>query len=215
MVENRQQVGFDAVLPDSGILVSFVDEDRFSLGTGPEVVQDAHPEIGPRWMLPHPVFDLGPGEVDQFMNGTFDIAIVILEKANDSYVIAVCDTSSVGLARSAYETIEEAGALLAATNGGDYNNSWARSLLASAEQCLQEAHEALGGAGPNIFGEALSKANECVELLSEAKRAEESNQDPWVWITAAALAVAVLVLVAILLVRRRKRMGGVDREPLT
>jgi M6 family metalloprotease-like protein len=207
MVENRQQVGFDAVLPDSGILVSFVDEDRFSLGTGPEVVQDAHPEIGPRWRLPHPVFDMGAGEVDQFANGTFDIAIVILGKPNDSYVIAVCDASSVGSARSAYETVEEAGALLAVAKGDNYNNSRARSLLASAERCLQEAREALGGVGPNIFGEALSKSNECVRLLSEAKRAEESNQDPWAWVTATALAVGVLVLVAILLVRRRKRVA--------
>jgi M6 family metalloprotease-like protein len=215
VVQNRQQVGFDAVLPDSGILVSFVDEDRFSLGTGPVVVQDAHPEIGPRWMLPHPVFDIGPGEVDQFTNGTFDIAIVILDKADDSYVVAVCDTSSISLVRSAYETVEEAGILLAAANGQGYNNSRARSLLASAERCLQEAHEALGGVEPNIFGEALSKANECVGLLSEAKLAEESNQDPWTWVTAMALAVGVLVLVAISRLRRRKRLGEVVREPPT
>jgi M6 family metalloprotease-like protein len=216
MVENRQQVGFDAVLPDSGILVSFVDEDRFSLGTGPVVVQDAHPEIGPRWRLPHPVFDIGPGEVDQLVNGTYDIAIVILDKANDSYVIAVCDTSSIGSARSVYETVEEAGALLAVAKGDNYNNSRARSLLASAERCLEEAHEVLAGVGSNIFGEALSKANECVTLLSEAKRVEESNQDPWAWITATALAGGALVLVAILFVRRRnvraKSFGPHQRE---
>ena len=196
IVENRQLVGFDAVLPESGVLVSFVDEDRFSLGNGVEVVQDSHPDIGPRWRLPHPVFDIGPGEVDQLVNATHDIAIVILDKKNDSYVVAVCDPSSVSSARSAYEGVQQAEELLATAKGKNYNTSQAREFVSSAERSLEEAHETLGSVGSDIFQEAVARSNECMTLLSEAQSAEGAVQIPWTWIVAIAVAVGIIALVA-------------------
>ena len=202
VVENRQLTGFDAVLPEGGVLVSYVDEDRFSFGNGVEVVQDSHPQIGPRWRLPHPVFDIGSGEVDQLVNVTYNVAIVVLDKQNDSYIIAVCNPSSISTARSAYAAFQQAEEQVAIAEGRNYNTSRARDLVSSAELRLEEAHEALGNVGSNIFEQAITKSNECMELLSEAQSPEGSNQVPWVPIMVIACVVGILALAVLPSVRR-------------
>ena len=95
LIENRQPIGFDKVLPDKGVLVSYVDEAKCWRGDGPVVVQDASPETGPRWQLLHPTLDIAPGKRDRLANQTYDLAIGLLGKQGDSYKITVGNPSFV------------------------------------------------------------------------------------------------------------------------
>lgn len=95
LIENRQPIGFDKVLPDKGVLVSYVDEAKCWRGDGPVVVQDASPETGPRWQLLHPTLDIAPGKRDRLANQTCDLAIGLLGKQGDSYKITVGNPSFV------------------------------------------------------------------------------------------------------------------------
>jgi len=90
IVENREPIGHDSVLPDEGVLVSYVDESKYWHGNGPVVIQDANPENLSRWQLSHPTFKIGPGAKSEYVNQTYNLIVSLLGKTSDnSYIVDV------------------------------------------------------------------------------------------------------------------------------
>ncbi len=109
IVEDRQQVGFDSVLPDRGVLISYVNEGKYWLGNGPVVIQDANPASGPRWQLLHPTFDIGPQAKSLYTNQTFNLSVDLLDRfPNGSYLVAFGKADSMDMAKAAYMNLKEA-----------------------------------------------------------------------------------------------------------
>jgi len=199
VIENREQIGFDSVLPDKGVLVSYVDEGKYWLGNGPVVVQDANPGSGPRWQLPHPTFDIGPTAKQQYTNRTFNLSMSLLDKfSNGSYVIAVGRPDSMDAAKSAYLGLSEAaGAIKEATATGRTGGlDHARASLAQAWQQFS------GGS----FQQALASAEQSKAAANTAVAPSQAQQDTS---RAAMVYVVLAVIVAagafFLLKRKRAR----------
>ena len=138
VIENREPIGHDSVLPDKGILISHVDESKYWRGDGPVVVQDANPGSGPRWQLLHPTFNIGPGASSQYTNQTYNMAITLLDKPSDnSFLVAVSTPNTVDSAKSAYNSLNQAAvAIQNAATGGRLNG------LDQANASLQQAWSA-------------------------------------------------------------------------
>ena len=120
LVENREQVGFDSVLPDKGILISYVDEGKYWRCNGPVVVQDANSGSGSRWQLLHPTFNTGPQSNSLYTNNTFNLAVDLVDRyPNGSYLVAVGKPDSIDMAKSAYLNLNVANAAIqnASTTG--------------------------------------------------------------------------------------------------
>jgi len=91
LVEVRERAGYDSVLPDSGVIITFVDE-LVESGQGPVRLIDANPATK---SLDDAPFDLGPGENAVFTNFEKGIGLVLLQKANDGYLIHLTKAEGV------------------------------------------------------------------------------------------------------------------------
>ena len=137
VVEDRQQVGFDSVLPDKGILISYVNEAKYWLRNGPVIVQDANPTSGPRWQLLHPTFDIGNQAKSLYTNQTFNLAVDLLDRfPNGSYVVAFGKPDSMDMAEAAYKNLNEAKAAIqnASASGKMQGSAQAQVTLGQAWQ---------------------------------------------------------------------------------
>ncbi len=213
VVEDRQPIGFDEVLPDKGVLVSFVDEAKYWRGNGPLVVQDANPESGPRWLLTHPTFDVGPGKKSQFTSPIFDLAVSLFDKRQDSYIVAVGKSNHMDSAKSAYQQAKDllgqAESLLTEASAKTYQAQEARELFAQAMKRYTDAKQAFANRTLASLQEAAKDAKEAVRLFNEAKQAELRYQllgggNNFVYPAAAVTGVATLFL-GLYIVRKRKR----------
>lgn len=192
VIENRQPIGFDKVLPDKGVLVSYIDEGKYWRGNGPEVVQNANPESGPRWQLPHPTFDIGPGKTSQFTNQTCDVAVALLEKPDDSYMIAVGKPSTMEAAKSGYSLLTEASAAIQRASddirleGLDESKNileQAKRVFSSGnylrayELAGQSKARAEAATIPQSYLEAKDLLKEAESMLAEAKGSNYQSQE--------------------------------------
>lgn len=213
IVENRELIGFDSVLPDEGVLVSYVDESRYWRGTGPVVVQDANPGSAPRWQLPHPTFKMDSGSKNRFTNQTFNLAVLLLDKLDDSYVVTAGAPDFVDSAKASYakgkDMIQKAETLLKDTTS--YKSQDAIAIINQALQLEKIAKEALRTKTLEPFKEAVSHANETLCLLDRAKQVEQHyeltvhpEQNLSVWMSAAVIAMGVIV--GVYFVRKKKRV---------
>jgi hypothetical protein len=91
LIENRQQVGCDSVLPSSGVLIYYVDE-TIKEGQGILKLVDAHPNIPEFKGAP---FDIGPGRNDTFVDKQNGWILRLVEKQAGSYVIEI-DATKLG-----------------------------------------------------------------------------------------------------------------------
>ncbi len=85
LVEVRQQLGYDAYLPDKGVLLTYIDES-LSSGHGIVTVIDAHPSTSTK---DDAAFDVGAGEVSYYMSATHEFTMVIEEAVGTSYNISI------------------------------------------------------------------------------------------------------------------------------
>ena len=215
IVENRQPIGFDEVLPDKGILVSYVDEAKYWSGNGPVVVQGADPGNGPRWQMLHPTFDIGPGKKDQFTNQTYDLAIALLDRKGDSYLIAVGKPNFIESTRSAHsqasELVTKAESALAGAKVRDYHSEQARALIDQATTRYLHAKEALEKGTLTSFEQAANMAKEIIGLINAANQAEQQyqlqhpQQSPPEQMIIVSVVLVVVVAATTLYVARRRR----------
>lgn len=215
MVENREPIGFDSVLPDKGILVSYVDESRYWRGTGPVVVQDANPGNTPRWQLPHPTFTTDSGGKNLFMNQTYNQAVLLLDKSSDSYLVTAGTPDSVNNAKASYanakDLIQRAETLLKETTS--YQSQDAIAIVNQALEQDKMAKEDLLARTFEPFKEAVNHANQTLTLLDRAKQVEQQyklnirrtspEQNLSIWIPAGMLAIGIVV--GVYLVRKRRK----------
>jgi hypothetical protein len=86
LIENRQPIGYDKNLPDSGVLIMFADDTipECRHGKAPVKLIDANPKI------PHlegAAFDIGKN--DRYLDEKNNVKIRLLEKKDNSYKIVV------------------------------------------------------------------------------------------------------------------------------
>lgn len=98
LVEVRQKIGYDAMLPDFGALVTLCD-DRIPSAEGPVRVQDANPNTA---TLDDATLDLSIGKQAGFFDRKNDVSIVVTGKSGLSYTVFAGPTSQgeVALAQS-------------------------------------------------------------------------------------------------------------------
>jgi hypothetical protein len=162
LVEVRQEIGYDAKLPDSGVLVTLCDEHRS--GEGPVRVQDANPRTS---TLDDATFDLRVGKEPGFFDKKNDISIVITAKSGLSYTIFV---GSVSQGEAVLQGAQKAlDAIVAMDNA---NASIRTALLVGRTEDIENARSLLLNASRAFekrdFDTALALAQQAKETADSA-----------------------------------------------
>ncbi len=93
-LEVRQRIGADTDLPDSGVLITLLDE-TIANGKGPLRVVNAHPEAQDPMMrdqygpLYSAAFDLGPNEVSAYTDQQAAVRIALEAKQGQSFRVTI------------------------------------------------------------------------------------------------------------------------------
>ncbi len=162
LVEVRLKIGFyDVTLPDSGVLVSIVDETKGG-GEGPLIIVNPYPQQQRRFPVDDSTFDVREGKNPAFFDESSDIGIVVLVRLGSSYRVAVNSVAKARLilkdgetAFAAMKAIEEAKtAITAAENDGRTEG------LDQAKQLLQQAEAALRAGNYERASDLATRAKE-------------------------------------------------------
>jgi M6 family metalloprotease-like protein len=129
LVEVRQKDGYDSRLPDYGMLVTLIDES-IPTGKGPARVVDSNPGTT---TLDDATFDLRLGKIPVFLDKQNDLAIIIRQKVNMSYVIEIGNYTLGQEALVAFENLT----CLCQTLNKDF---WVIDFLGSGKS-LEEAYK--------------------------------------------------------------------------
>lgn len=110
LVEVRQQLGYDTYIPDSGVLLTHINE---LIGSGHGIVKviDARPESG---TLIDAAFDVGSGERDTYMSAPYAFTMVVEGAIGNSYNISILR------AFVSFDNLPDGATIL----GPDYNVKW-------------------------------------------------------------------------------------------
>jgi hypothetical protein len=221
VVEDRQQIGFDSVLPDKGILISYVDEAKYWFGNGPVTVQDANPTSGPRWQLLHTTFDIGPQAKSLCTNQTFNLAVDLLDRfPNGSYVVAFGKPDSMATAMAAYKALGEAKSAIQNTSasGKTQGSAQAQATLGQAWQRFLSGDFQLAGtlANQSTTSEQTNSTFTFNQMplppITSAKTSTtNSTMKPntnYLPLTAVTAAIAIAVIAIWIIRSRRKKMAN-------
>jgi len=184
-VEVRQQVGFDTVLPDYGVLVYLVDEGKkgISLGTvlpGFLVVKDGNPDTP---TLDDATLDLRVNKKAGFFDRERNLSIVVTGRSGSSYTVFVGPVSQGDTVLREIEsnmietnkTITQAQELKARALRSIPVNTLAYEILQQALGVLKSAEKAFSAYD---FAVASDRAKEAITLFERALSVEleESKQ---------------------------------------
>ncbi len=146
LVEVRARMGsYDINLPDTGVLVTIVDETKGG-GEGPLIVVNPFPDRQRRFPVDDSTFDVRDGKSSAFFDEFNDIGIVLVVRIGPSYRVAISSVAKAGLilqqgekAVIALKAIGEAKTAIAAaeSDGRTEGLDQAKQLLAQAESALQ------------------------------------------------------------------------------
>jgi len=167
LVEVRQRIGVDKILPSSGVLTTLADDSKYeSTKKGPVRVIDSTPETS---TLNDATFDLGQAKKSEFFDRENNLAVVIVGKLGLSYKIFVGPVSEGEIAVKQQEkflltttAIEEAKASIqrAETEGRTEGLDRAKSLLANSSAALDK----------DDYAAALAFAKQAKEVADAAVR---------------------------------------------
>jgi M6 family metalloprotease-like protein len=201
IVENREQMGFDSVLPDKGILISYVDEGKYWRTNGPVVVQDAHPDSGPRWQLLHPTYDIGPQAKSLYTNQTFNLAVEVLDRfPNGSYVVAVGKPDSMDIAKAAYLKLNEANSAVQ-----EASETGRTQGLGQAKAALGEAWRHFSGGDFKLAQDLAEQAIVTANAVTVLSKTQTTSSQTLVSVMVPIMTGAIIVGIAVLILRRRRR----------
>jgi M6 family metalloprotease-like protein len=210
LIENREPIGYDSVLPDNGILISYVDEGKYWQGNGPVVVEDANPGSGPRWQLLHPTFKIGEGSKSQYLNKTYNLAVALLDKqADNSYVVLVTTQDATNSAMLVYNDLTEANAAIKnATRGGRLNGldqanaslqlAWNEFTRGNFQQAQSLALQSRSQADSAMTALHTTQTGQTQLPSTETRTAETyaaTEYQAQILMAASVVAVAVLVII--------------------
>jgi hypothetical protein len=103
LIENRQSIGFDRILPDSGILILIVDPKKL-VGSGPARIMNADPD-SPHFS--HATFRLDQHDRNIFLDKKNDVTIIPLWSEEEKQGVLVTSAEKSTDALKAALTIEK------------------------------------------------------------------------------------------------------------
>lgn len=203
MVEVRQKVGYDTVLPDHGVLVTFVNETiaKMEQGKGPVRVYDADPSTG---TLDDATFDIRYGKNPVFIDNTRNLAIVVLNEENQSFAIQATTIENGVMAADAATSINEARTRINKARTLIFISEKAKMLLRNAEN---ETNLALQAFSQTDFESAQQHAWKSLIFVNAAYSAEQAFRQLLTIIGGVAMIVIIVIIVAIWRKRKRKGIG--------
>jgi len=165
LIEVRQKIGFDKVLPNSGVLISSI---LIPANIGRLNIIDANPSTK---TLDDATFGIGPKNQFIFKDEEKNLSVIVLEEVGLSYRILVTQASAdFNLARKAVEVANEAETSLIQAF------KERRTVgLSQANESLQKAIEALNSGN---FDKAIILANETRNLAEKATKSEVVSESP-------------------------------------
>jgi len=196
LVEVRDRTSYDSVLPDSGVLITFVNESAES-GYGPVRLIDANPATK---SLDDAPFDLGLGENSAFGDWERAVGIVILQKMKDGYVVH--STKPERLEEAKEFALESTVRIEQAEREIEKVRSEVQpERLNDALKELEQARRSLAQAD---YSQAARAAIRALELLGHREAAEQAFPMGQLLLSSA-LVVIVLLIATITLLKKRSR----------
>jgi len=185
VVEVRERIGYDSVLPNSGVLVSYVDE-LVASGDGPVRLVDGDPATK---TLDDAPFDVGPGKNPIFKDVERGAGLVVLQKAEDGYLVHLTKADCVEEAR---EYALEAAARIkqAETKTAEARREGRMEGLSDALKELERARNSLSQAD---YRQAIVFATNAFSLAQKSTQLTVSTESA---VSAAPMGVAPMVMVA-------------------
>jgi len=197
LVEVRQRIGLDSVLPDYGVVIYFVDE--VSRGDGFLFVQDGNPST---LTLDDAAFDLKFGKRSSFFDRKNDISIVIIGRSELSYMIFV-GPAAQGDAVERSVTLGETEKVLATIRAMD-------EAKASIEKAPAEGRTESIDKAKSLLANASASFNRgdydfAITLAHQAKDLASRKTALVTYDIAGLVIIAVAIAVISLKLRRKKR----------
>jgi M6 family metalloprotease-like protein len=161
LVEDRQRTGFDTTIPDTGVLLSYIDE-RIEGGKGPVRVADANTNTT---TLADATFDLRSGKSDTFANEKAGIGILLIERLNDNYLVHLATPTLINDSKQLIK--QSSTALLKAEEEIERARKEGRTEgLGDAAETLREAQASFGQGN---YRQALQLAESAQQLARNAR----------------------------------------------
>jgi len=202
LVENRQKIGFDETLPDSGLLIMQINESKIAdWGAGPIVLIDAHNETP---TLDDATFDIGVSENPVFIDNYNNLSVIILKMIDSSYSILVANVTQGNQALDASITINEAEVWI--QEGAKRGFLMFRPRLEFPSELLIEAKVRY------VQGRFEEAKNLATQSLAETSRAIVGFQRGLFMLI---FLVVVLALIFIIIVYERRRVSKVHARAYT
>lgn len=196
LVEVRELAGYDSVLPNGGVIITFVDE-LVESGNGPVRLRDANQATKSFEDAP---FDLGSGKNSLFIDRERGIGVVVLQKTGDGYLIHVTK------AEQAEEAKEFALESAARIEQAEMEIAKARneSRLEKLEDAVKELEQAKKALSQARYRQAMSHASNVLSILqkSEPLQPHQASQ-PMILIPL--IVVMALAMVTVVWISRRQR----------
>jgi len=191
LVEVRDRTSYDSVLPDSGVLITLVNESAES-GYGPVRLIDANPATK---SLDDAPFDLGLGENPAFGDWEMGVGIVILQKMKDGYVVH--STKPERLEEAKEFALESTVRIEQAEREIEKAKSEVQpEKLNDALEELEQARRSLAQAD---YSQAARAATRALELLGHREAAEQAFPMGQLLLSSALVVVVLLVATITLL----------------
>ncbi len=165
LVEVRRKIGFDKVLPDEGMLITFVDETI--QGDGFIKVKDAEPSTTG---LHDATFDVRLGKKNAFVDAEQGLAIIVLYADDNGYFISVTTPSSLKDVSEMHTLLNQANSKLTEAGKVRFESPEATSLVKQAHDKYALAIELLKTKKNEA---ALQEIKSVISLTDRAFSAEQ------------------------------------------
>jgi len=194
LIENRQQVGYDAVLPGSGVLVYYADE-TIQEAHGILRLVDAKPSIA---QFGAAAFDIGPGRNSTLVDEKNGWAVLLLDKQDRSYRIHLTKAGDAPTASSTWGLIREAASAIdeASRDGRTEGLEDAGGLLSDASSSFDSGQ----------YSKAATLAQQATLSAQKATKPTAEYQAPPLTGDTWLIVVVVLVSVAATMLWLRRRV---------
>ncbi len=165
LIEVRQRIGFDSKLPDSGVLITLIDETKRT-GMGIVSVLDSSPVTS---YLDDAPFGLPPKN-PLFVDGTYNIGILVTEQVGLSYKIKIAPPTVIKVDFAELKQQEQKTKVAIA----DAKEAWSLAYTEIRTEGLDEAKAMLDKASAlyqsGNYEEAFTLANEAKIMAQKAQR---------------------------------------------
>jgi M6 family metalloprotease-like protein len=181
LVEARRKIGSDKSLPDEGILITSVDEEKAIRGWSISVKINGPPGFV-KLMKPdpdsnglnHATFNLGQGKKNIFTDASQNLAVVILSSDPKGYGVLITALQDADKTAEYAQKLYQAGTGIDAIHS-DNISSETRSILAQARSQYDLCLKSLKAQDPVLDAQGLDKIAQLVDqAIAANKRYDEA-----------------------------------------